>query len=801
MNTPFSIFLVPVVFSLAAYIQTASTSIAGGDSGELVAEGCTLGTSHPPGYPLYTIIVYVVASFGKKFATDYSPAYLVNISSCVFGSVASGLISLSVFHFNDEAIFCGHNEIQNKSRKESNQGLRSALQKFSRCSSAISSGLMCSFSPLMWQYNISAEVFALHNLFVASIVYALTQFCVRPDPVPTSAAGALLCGLALTNQHTSVLLVLPISVWVVFKTSMVFKPKLLMKTTISFIAGLSPYTVLPLFALKYPHAGSWGNTTTFSGFFHHLLRRDYGTLQLYSGKNVGSEGVLERTLRWMNDLLNEQLCHPLLGGFLLIGIASVMNPKIQGTLKKKNSKPKNGIKTNYINHAAEAKLLIEAQRMIIISLFFYLVVFHGLSNLPLSNPLFYGIHQRFWMHPNILSFVMIGVGMHRFVVYSSKLSSLLGKLIALAILCLPLFAHKQNYSISDQSDTMHFRNYALSILDTLPMNSLFIINYDQQWTSIRYMQECEGVRPDITSVNLSMMSYLWWESKRFLYDKIVFPGTHYTRGNTIPWINGGFTFSEFINANVNQYNENIFIGGKLNYDDPQYDEKYEEIPHGLVRRIVNRSLSNEERSKIGYSEHYRLDSLAWWRVVSGYLSANLPSKSKYSEKTWERTIRIEFFDHLTSRATYLLDVAVKEKETFEKGQNKTRVLSSIVEAAAWLEMAISWDDVNPPPPEMRKNLGLAYMNMVRSDEGGGFPFFEDIFHAGGDNNDPNQDHRHNWWTHKNQEGVKNWKQWATLRWKEEWGSFLELDSSRAVPGYDQVKIVYDAVLNRASMKT
>ncbi len=393
MKTQLPIFLVPVAFSLAAYIQTASTSIAGGDSGELVAEGCNLGTSHPPGYPLYTIIVYVVTSFGKKFAPGSSPAYLVNIASCVFGSLASGLISLSVFHFTDDAILCRQNEFQNKSRKNNNEELRSSVLHFSRCSSAISSGLMCSFSPLMWQYNISAEVFALHNLFVAAIVYAITQFCILSDPVPITIASAFLCGLALTNQHTSILLILPISVWVAFKTSMLFKPKLLMKTTVSFIAGLSPYITLPIFAMTYPHAGSWGNVTTFSGFFHHVLRRDYGTLQLYSGKNVGSEGMLERTFQWMDDILNEQMCYPLLGGFILIGIVSVVRVRIQRTIKKKNKKPKNEKKATDINHALEAKLLIEAQRMILVSLVFYLVVFHSLSNLPLSNPLLYGIHQ------------------------------------------------------------------------------------------------------------------------------------------------------------------------------------------------------------------------------------------------------------------------------------------------------------------------------------------------------------------------------------------------------------------------
>ena len=62
----------------------------------------------------------------------------------------------------------------------------------------------------------------------------------------------------------------------------------------------------------------------------------------------------------------------------------------------------------------------------------------------------------------------------------------------------------------DQSENNLFRNYAVSILNTLPKNSLLFINYDQQWTSVRYMQECEGVRKDVTSINLSMMSHKWW---------------------------------------------------------------------------------------------------------------------------------------------------------------------------------------------------------------------------------------------------------------------------------------------------
>ena len=64
--------------------------------------------------------------------------------------------------------------------------------------------------------------------------------------------------------------------------------------------------------------------------------------------------------------------------------------------------------------------------------------------------------------------------------------------------------------MGDQSNNYYFHNYAKAILDTLPQNSLLLINYDQQWTSVRYLQECEHFRNDITSIHLGMMSYRWW---------------------------------------------------------------------------------------------------------------------------------------------------------------------------------------------------------------------------------------------------------------------------------------------------
>lgn len=46
---------------LGVYVKTLYPSVAGGDSGELVAESCHLGVSHPPGYPLFNMAVHAFA--------------------------------------------------------------------------------------------------------------------------------------------------------------------------------------------------------------------------------------------------------------------------------------------------------------------------------------------------------------------------------------------------------------------------------------------------------------------------------------------------------------------------------------------------------------------------------------------------------------------------------------------------------------------------------------------------------------------------------------------------------------------
>lgn len=161
--------------------------------------------------------------------------------------------------------------------------------------------------------------------------------------------------------------------------------------------------------------------------------------------------------------------------------------------------------------------------------------------------------------------------------------------------------------LSDQSEAYYFRNYATALVSHLPPNSILLINYDMQWTSVRYMQKCEGLRPDIVLINLSMMTYSWFQYKLHLYPNITFPGGfHYYENSPQVIAKQAFTLSDFVSSNVDQWP--IFFSGKLTFHDTLFEKTYEHIPLGLVSRILPKDQADENAA-------YADEAIRSWEVT------------------------------------------------------------------------------------------------------------------------------------------------------------------------------------------
>ena len=124
---------------LSVYGATIAPSIAGGDSGELVAEACHLGTAHPPGYPLFTLLIHALT---RLPGVPASPAVRANLFCAACGAGAAALVARCV------PLLVGARRAADATRWQDH-----ALAAWS----GVAAGGLYALSPLTWQYSVTAE--------------------------------------------------------------------------------------------------------------------------------------------------------------------------------------------------------------------------------------------------------------------------------------------------------------------------------------------------------------------------------------------------------------------------------------------------------------------------------------------------------------------------------------------------------------------------------------------------------------------------------------------------------------------
>lgn len=519
------------------------------------------------------------------------------------------------------------------------------------------------FSPLIWQYAVTAEVFPLNTFFAALLVYLVVEYTLTKKSF-LIYIGAVVSGLALSNQHTIILFEFPLIMWVFYvnRDEILRRPMVLFYYGFAGLAGLSCYAYLPIASRLVDSPGGWGDVQSVSGFLHHFLRKDYGTFQLYSGANGSqTEGMVERTIAYLTDLYREQglyvspalaaigifawtyssSCegHPKDGSIDASTLVNELALQTSSAVGKKQ-----GSKTlNRAAHSASSgrKLtksvtspvcISDAMQMLplvlVITQVFYFAVFHSLSNLPLSNILLYGVHQRFWMQPNVITFIWVGIGFNGLlsgiatiaVRFNASIKSIHSLSLVLSILSIALaialsaWQYRKNHWMSDQHENFHFQEYAKAILDPLPNGAVLFINYDMQWTAVRYMQKCLGFRADVIAINLSMMSFAWFGKKHHLYPNISFPGTHYSRVKTSEG-QRPFTMYNFLEANPHH---NVFLTGKLSFVESLIDSQYAIIPYGLTTQFVR----NDSKNKLSSAAPFQQSNTRNWQVIAAFCKSN-----------------------------------------------------------------------------------------------------------------------------------------------------------------------------------
>lgn len=452
------------ICTLIVYLALVPPYVMGGDSGEFALLAHAPGIAHPPGYPLYVGILRLL-----HWLPAATPAQAAGYATALIGSAQTLVLYFACRAWGAPSL-----------------------------AAAVSVGFYAA-SPLAVRHFTHAEVFALNGLIVAAILCVCAPIH-RLNPLQRLSCLALLCGLGCAHHHSFVLLA-PLIVYGLLRDMFALgvnrRAGALALVFVFFLLGFSVNLLLiPWSRLGGVYLQSWGVIRDWSDFWHHFLRRDYGTFNL--AVSSGS-----RVVPFPVHLQN--LFQAIMQGwkFLLPFAAVAFVVRLRGV----------GIRES----RGWAWLSLLLSFLLAGPVFLLRANIEPTVGFPSSEVL-----QRFYLLPSELLALPVAEGVaiayrgfRRIASRSSSRQSLdwpwlqavLPAVIAIYAFAFNVFLSIRHTSLSRGSYTQDF---VVNSLGSLPRNSIAVLGGDDEMFAGSYLQRVEGFRPDVVVVNATFLTRPWY---------------------------------------------------------------------------------------------------------------------------------------------------------------------------------------------------------------------------------------------------------------------------------------------------
>ncbi|MCB9117442.1 MAG: DUF2723 domain-containing protein [Caldilineaceae bacterium] len=208
----------------------------GADGGELLAAAAANGVPHPPGYPLYIMLLQLWLGATGLVAPGSDLALRGNWLSALFGAASVAVTVLVAGHLL---------------RQETRAWVWALL-----------AGLAWATAPLPWSQSIITEVYSLHALLIALLAWAVL---VKPLRVWYVVPPVVL-GIA---HHLTIVLLLPAALYALFVVRT--GPRRWLQPALALGLGVTIgallYARIPLVAASGPPPVNWGYADNLAGFW------------------------------------------------------------------------------------------------------------------------------------------------------------------------------------------------------------------------------------------------------------------------------------------------------------------------------------------------------------------------------------------------------------------------------------------------------------------------------------------------------------------------------------------------------
>lgn len=522
---------------------------------------------------------------------------------------------------------------------------RASMAWTGRLSAGPLGGALFAFSLGVWSYATAAEVFGLHLAFVAALVH-LAVAAARAPTLRSLQLFVLVAALAACHHHTVVFAVAPLLAFVARAVVRAIGAAAARRALGSLVAlallGLAPYAYLVVAARRASLAG-WGDTTTLAGLARHVLRADYGTFQLAAGTHAGAS--FSATLRAFGlDALGAT--H---GVGLALAAAGLALALLRPALRP-------------VGAVAAGSLAL------------YVVAFAALSNLPVEAELLRAVVARFWLHAQVFLALF---GAAAVLALPARRSGRRDAALATAIAAVVALLLARGGPRVIAGDRGAVRALGAAVLESAPKDALVLTQGDLFTDATRYLQLCEGVRPDVVVLDRQLLTYPWANDVvRRVHPAIALPGARYGRSSE-----GGYDAAALVSANLAR-RPILMCGGDV-AGDASLAGVFDAWPLGPCDRLLPRATP---------------PALEAWLRESAAALPPIPAGRAGAEGVdpWERVAIDEAWSARQRRGFRLLVVAIEEG-------SEPRLLRG---AIALLEPVVA--EAPRPPPAAFKNLGIAW---------------------------------------------------------------------------------------------